>query len=90
MSDWPGDDTDAREWLAASTEERKQLSNLGRPLSPEPTTLIVMVDDFPNFEGQEEGRELELELTVVVTRVQGGSPSRVVLTVVRADIVQTT
>lgn len=81
--------------------------NLGRPLSPEPTTLIVMVDDFPNFEGQVLGRELELELTAVVTGFQdgtmwstsegagpppteGGSPSRVVLTVVRADIVQTT
>lgn len=85
--------------------------NLGRPLSPEPSTLIVMVDDFPAFEGQVLGRELELELTAVVTNVEsppqvhdadhgiptrvvipteGGSPSRVVLTVVRADIVQTT
>lgn len=74
--------------------------NLGRPLSHEPTTLIVMVDDFPAFEGQVLGRELELELTAVVTNVEpqksqgppveGGSPSRVVLTVVRADIVQTT
>ena len=62
----------------------------------EPTTLVVMVDDFPNFAGQEIGRELELELTAVVTRPdcicdKGGLPSRrVELVIVRADITQTT
>jgi hypothetical protein len=72
--------------------------NLGRPLSPEPSTLIVMVDDFPQFEGQVLGRELELQLTAVVTNApkeghppaEGGIPSRVVLTIVRAEITQTT
>ena len=33
------------------------------------TTLLIDVDEFPNLKGQEVGRELELELTVVVTSV---------------------
>jgi hypothetical protein len=56
------------------------------------TTLIVDVDDFENFAGQEIGRELELEVTAVVTEVvdnKGGSPS-VKFAIVRADITQTT
>lgn len=58
------------------------------------TTLVIDTDEFPNLHGQEAGRELELELTAIVTRVQskveGGSPSTVELVVVRVDIAQTT
>lgn len=55
-------------------------------------TVLINPDDFPGFEGQEIGRELELELTAVVTKVvdEGGIPSHVVMTIVRADITQTT
>jgi hypothetical protein len=57
-------------------------------------TLIIDVRQFPGFGGQQPGRELELEMTAIVTRLEnneGGIPSeRVVLTIVRADITQTT
>ncbi len=60
------------------------------------TILIIDDSEFTSFQGQEIGRELELELTAVVTKVElmpqeGGSPSSLVtLAVLRADIAQTT
>ncbi len=58
---------------------------------------MIMIDtkDFPALDGQEIGRELDLELTAVVTDthgiMEGGSPSLgVTLVIVRADISQTT
>ncbi len=58
------------------------------------STLTIDTAEFPNLAGQQVGRELELELTAVVTEVvdaEGGSPSLgVTLTVLRIDIAQTT
>ncbi len=58
------------------------------------TILIVDTTEFPELDGTELGRELELELTAIVTRViseEGGSPSLVAtLTVTRIDVCQTT
>lgn len=71
--------------------------------SDEMATLPLIIDtaEFPALEGQEIGRELELEMTAVVTKVipwefgtplseEGGSPSHVVLAIMRVDITQTT
>ena len=34
------------------------------------TTLILDTEEFPNFKGQQVGRELELEMRVVVMKVE--------------------
>ncbi len=57
--------------------------------------LIIDVKDFPQLDGQQVGRELDLEITGVVTAVaytEGGPPSLlgVTLHIIRADITQTT
>jgi hypothetical protein len=69
------------------------------------STIILDTSDFPNLEGQQVGRELELEITAVVTRVEAtligvtSDPNRrvtlpgsitVELLPVRVDITQTT
>lgn len=54
------------------------------------TTLLVDVNDFANFEGQEIGRELEFEVTAIVTQITTEIPGYVMLDIVRADISQTT
>ncbi len=60
------------------------------------TFLTIDTADHPNVRGQVVGRELELEVRAIVTRVngephEGGSPSELVtLIVVDLDITQTT
>jgi hypothetical protein len=60
------------------------------------TFIAIDTHDYPVLQGQEPGRELEIELTAIVTRVElaateGGSPSeRVTMIVTRLDIGQTT
>ena len=60
------------------------------------TALIVETADFPQLEGQEVGRELDLDITAVVVKItdlhaEGGSPSSLLtLAVTRLDISQTT
>ncbi len=56
--------------------------------------LIIDVADFPALDGQEVGRELDLEITGIVIAVvyaEGGPPSLqgCTLLVTRADITQT-
>lgn len=54
--------------------------------------MIISTIGFPNLDGQEIGRELELEITAIVTRTIPllGSGSHVELEIVRVDITQTT
>ncbi len=60
------------------------------------TSLIVETADFPQLEGQEVGRELDLDITAIVVKItdhdaEGGSPSSfLTLAVTRIDISQTT
>ncbi len=58
------------------------------------SVLIINTREWPELDGQELGRELDLEITAVVTEIvnqQGGSPTLgVTLTIVRLDIMQTT
>ncbi len=60
------------------------------------TSLIVETADFPQLEGQEVGRELDLDITAIVVKItdlhaEGGSPSSLLtLAVTRIDITQTT
>jgi hypothetical protein len=61
------------------------------------TALIIDTADFPQLEGQEVGRELDLDITAVVVKIndimhaKGGSPSSLLtLAVTRIDITQTT
>lgn len=66
------------------------------------TALVIDTKEFKNFEGQEVGRELELEVTAVVSAVaakEGDPPTfanaawgddTIELTILRIDITQTT
>ncbi len=60
------------------------------------STIMIDTADHPNLVGQQDGRELELEVRAIVTSVraqvqEGGSPSELVtLIVVDADITQST